>query len=391
MIGKLHVDDSKKTSLLQSIQKKLNFKEIAYLNTCNRVEFFVNCSDYICPGRLKELLSFFCYRDEDLDQFINSAVIYEGSDAVHHLLSVASSLESMVLGEREILAQVKKSFEFAKEAGTNGHVLNLVSKTTVHIAKKVFSTTKIATRPVSVVSLAWMEFQKKGISLNAPILLIGAGQTNSNFARFLKKAGYSNVSVANRTLSKAETICSSEEGWTAHELGNKSGWVKPYQAVVTCTGSDLPLISQDLFDQLASEDFKILIDIALPADTEEEVQKGLASKYVGMKHLQSIADSNMAFRAIELEACEAILSEGLLQINQQFKERELELAMKEIPKIIKEIKSTAMGEVFKNDLDELDDTSKEVLEKILQYMEKKYISVPMKMAREVLLSQATKN
>ncbi|MEO0405204.1 MAG: glutamyl-tRNA reductase, partial [Bacteroidota bacterium] len=375
----------------QTIQRKLQFEEIAYLNTCNRVEFFINCSDFICPGRLRELLSFFCYRDEDLDQLINSAVIYQGSEAVRHLLSVASSLESMVLGEREILAQVKKAFEFSQKAGTNGNMLNLVSKTTINIAKKVFTTTKIATRPVSVVSLAWMEFQKRNISVDEPVLLIGAGQTNGNFARFLKKAGYKNVTVTNRTLSKAEDICNSENSWKASDLKEKSKWVQPYNVIVTCTGSDLPLIDQALFNNLASSTFKLLIDVALPADTTDEVQANVGSNYVGMTHLQSIADGNMQFRAKELEACEAILTEGLQQINQQFKERELELAMKEIPKIIKEIKSTAMGEVFKNDLDDLDDASREVLEKILQYMEKKYISVPMKMAREVLLSHATKN
>ena len=110
-----------------------------------------------------------------------------------------------------------------------------------------------------------------------------------------------------------------------------------------------------------------------------------------MQELQAEATKNLEIRAQEIDACEAILNEAIVQFDEQVRQRKLEVAMREIPQTIKDIKDTAMGEVFAKELDQLDETSKEVLEKILGYMEKKYISVPMKLAKKVILENTRNN
>ena len=162
-------------------------------------------------------------------------------------------------------------------------------------------------------------------------------------------------------------------------------------AIFTCTGSEAPLIEPALFEQLAAAHFELLTDIALPADTHQDLIDTLGSKFIGMQELKAQADVNIAQRGEELEACLNIIQEGLHQVNQEIQQRRLEIAMREIPQTIKDIRSTAIGEVFAKDLENLDDNSKEVLEKILLYMEKKYISLPMKMARGVILENVTRN
>ena len=387
LIGKLHIEVSEQRDFLREVKARVRFKELALLSTCNRVEFILSCPQYICPGRLKELFSSYSFQDDELEQLLEHTIIYRGEEAIRHLMAVGSSLDSMVIGEREILAQLKTTFDTARDAGTSGQILNLLSKSIVNTCKKVFTETKIATKPVSVVSLGWFGFYKRAIPITDPILLIGSGQTNSNFSRFLKKSGYLNVTIVNRTIAKAKSLANQHETWTALGLDQLHSHRRKYSAIVTCTGANDPLLSKPLFDQLTDNSFQILIDMALPSDTSTEVIETIGNKFIGLDVIKKKAETNLNIRAQEIEACQNILDLGFEKIKQQFKEREVEIAMRDIPQLIKNIKATAIGEIFKKDLDQLDENSKEVLETILTYMEKKYISLPMKLAREVLLNQ----
>jgi len=110
-----------------------------------------------------------------------------------------------------------------------------------------------------------------------------------------------------------------------------------------------------------------------------------------MQVLQAEATKNLAFRSKEIAACDAILQASIQLFKDQLQQRKIELAMREIPQTIKDIRETAMGEVFAKELDLLDESSRKVLEKILGYMEKKYISVPMKLAKKVILENTKTN
>ncbi|MFN9799343.1 MAG: glutamyl-tRNA reductase, partial [Bacteroidota bacterium] len=136
---------------------------------------------------------------------------------------------------------------------------------------------------------------------------------------------------------------------------------------------------------------KLIIDLALPADIDAAVASSAEVHYVGMETIQSRASENISSREQALAECEPIITSGVREFERMFAEREVERAMRSIPEAIKEIRSTALGSVFARDLEQLDENSREVLEKIIAYMEKKYISVPMKMAREVLLDAVSRN
>ena len=135
----------------------------------------------------------------------------------------------------------------------------------------------------------------------------------------------------------------------------------------------------------------MVIDLAIPADIDAEIMNQFNVDYVDMKLIQTIASTNIQYREQALTDCEPIIDAGIREFERHFNERKIEMAMKSIPDAIKDIRSTAMGNVFAKDLEKLDDDSKELLEKIIGYMEKKYISIPMKMAREVLLDAVNKN
>lgn len=387
LIGKLHVDDENRNSVLNKVKEALEITELAYLSTCNRVEFILSTPSYFCKGRQNQLLDAFGIAGPDKATMLGGIVSYRGQAAFRHLLEVGASLDSMVIGEREIITQVRKAFDDAREGGLSGDFLRLVARKVIETSKKVYHETAIATKPVSVVSLAWHEFKSWGMKKDAPLLMIGSGQTNSNVARFLKKAGYTNVMVANRTFSKAVDLATFGD-WDACDLTTIPN--RGYQAIITCTASQQPILTSSMIESLTAKNVSV-IDLALPADTELAVIENPNVRYIGMGELQDRANKNLEIRAAELDSCQRIVEEAIAEFEQLVRERDIEIAMRDIPNMIKTIRETAMGEVFAKELDQLDDASKEVLHKIIGYMEKKYISVPMKLAKQVILEKKSKN
>jgi glutamyl-tRNA reductase len=388
LIGKLHIDEEKRPEVLRELVSKLGLKELVYLSTCNRVEFIISDESYFCKGREHQLLEHLGVSGKNKAEILARFKATRGELAVRHLFEVGASLDSMVLGEREIITQVRKSFEDAQQWGTGGDLMRLINKKVVETAKRIYTETAIATRPVSVVSLAWNRFKQKGFALDTPILLIGAGQTNGNFARFLAKTGYTNVTIANRTLERAIELAT-PNNWKAVQLFHIPARHN-FSVVVTCTGSEDPIVTKDFLSGVVAKNL-FLIDMAVPADVAENVQRMSGVEYLGMPHLQKEAETNLAVRKGEIARCTVIIDEAMNEFRKVLRQREIELAMREIPELIKSIKTTAMGEVFAKELDQLDEQSLALLEKIIGYMEKKYISVPMKLAREVMLEKAGRN
>jgi glutamyl-tRNA reductase len=162
-----------------------------------------------------------------------------------------------------------------------------------------------------------------------------------------------------------------------------------FDVIIACTGADAHIISPVLYKQLLQGETsrKVVIDIALPQDLHPQIVVDYPVTHISVDVLQKISNENLKERSKEIQHVEEIIAACLFEFQHINKLRTVEIAMREVPIKVKEIKATAMNEVFKNDLDLLDQHSKEVLEKIIGYMEKKYMSMPMIMAKEILLKQ----
>jgi glutamyl-tRNA reductase len=130
---------------------------------------------------------------------------------------------------------------------------------------------------------------------------------------------------------------------------------------------------------------KVIVDLAIPSDIEQEVIRKNNINYIGIESLKEEARKNLEQRQKELEVCKRLIQDRMSEFEHLLRERKVELAMKEIPQVVKGIRERALTQVFNKELDALDPKSREVLEKMMDYMEKKYISVPMKMAKEIML------
>ena len=142
-----------------------------------------------------------------------------------------------------------------------------------------------------------------------------------------------------------------------------------------------------LYEQLLQKEStrKIVIDLAIPQDLHPDIIDKYPVNYISVDVLQKESNQNLKERSKEVQHVEEILAEALFSFDYLVKERSVELAMREVPKQVKQIKTTAINEVFKQEIESMDEHSKEVLEKVLGYMEKKYISGPMKLAKDILI------
>ena len=392
-LGKFFIEKELRTTRLSFLKESASLDEFFYLATCNRIEFIFT-SEQKCDSYF---LKFFFQKfnagwtKNEVDFAVENAVVYEADAALHHLFSVASSMDSMVVGEREIITQVRKAYDECHAAGLTGDFLRLLINSTITTAKQIFTRTKIASHPVSIVSLAYRRLRDLHAKLDSKIIMIGAGETNSNLSKYLVKHGFRIFSIFNRTISNAEklagTLKSEGADATAYSLNDLHSFKSGFDILIACTNAAEPVVTDEIFTSLLHKDRsrKIIIDLGLPADIDRCILEKNPVHLIDVNTLKVEAEKNLAERHGELKAAEIIIGENILAFHQLHRLRKLEHAMKEVPEKIREIKSKAIHDVFAKEISMLDENSKDVLGKVLDYMEKKYISVPMVMAKDIIL------
>ncbi|MFC2176110.1 glutamyl-tRNA reductase [Bacteroidota bacterium] len=386
-IGKLHISDDDIASRLQHLKDTLQLQELLYLSTCNRVEFLMVTEKVVDENFKKEFFEAFNpqWNQKDVEWATSHSRTFENERSLRHLFYVASSIDSLVVGEREIITQVRASYEICNKIGITGDRLRLLTRFAIETAKLVYTKTQIAQNPVSVVSLAYRKLQEN--KWNKPrVLIIGAGQTNQNMVQYLKKGEYGKVSVYNRTHENAQELANllNGDGYPLSELTNHQGG---FDILISCTGASQTIISNRVYRQLVKEDSskKTIIDLAIPSDLEQEVIRKNNVNYIGIESLKEQARKNLEARQQELDLCKRLIDDKINEFEHILRERRIELSMAEIPKVVKDIRDRATNQVFSKNLSEMDPKTRETLEEILDYMEKKYISVPMKLAKEIML------
>jgi len=326
---------------------------------------------------------------EFMERFLDNVTVYENEEAFNHLLRTSCSLESLVVGEKEILPQIRKAYENCRDAGFTGDYMRMIMDRVVKTAKEVYTHTNISKNPVSVVSLAYRKLKELNVAPNPRVLIIGAGETNLNLAKYLSKHKFSNFSVFNRTLSKAESLAEELNG-KAYPLSALENFTEGFDVIITCTGSTEPIINEALYAKLLNGDKakKVIVDLAIPNDVAPAVIHNNPVYYIEVESLKEVARKNIQERYNELVHAEDIISANITEFLMVLKQRRIELAMQEVPRKIKEIKNTALNGVFADEISQMDEASREVLERVMNYMEKKCISVPMVMAKEILVKQS---
>ena len=389
LIGKLHLSLEEQTTVLPELKTRFELDELMFLSTCNRIELLYTGDNKPDTNFISDLVKRIRpnLNAEETSALANGAEVYEAEEGVLHLLKVASSLESLVIGEREIITQVRKAYEFSRQLGLTGDFIRLLIKQTIETAKAIYTHTDIAKNPVSVASLAYRELRNLGIKNNARIVFVGSGETNTVLANYFQKHEFANFTVFNRTLSHAQELAKVLNG-NAFGLSELKNYRGGFDVLIVCTGSSEAIIEKDIYAQLLNGEItkKVIIDLSLPANVSEEVAKNKQVHYIDINSIRAQAEANVQLRKNEIEKCEEIISGKAEEFTSLLDERRVELAFGNVPKQVRAIKDLAMNEVFAKEINLLDANSKDLLDKVLSYMEKKYNAVAIKTAKEVLLS-----
>lgn len=365
---------------LTLLRDKYGMSELMYLATCNRVLFFFTGKPHVDALFIKDFFQSVNpnLAQRDSDYISNNVQFLDNSAAIHHLYEIAASVDSMVVGEREIFRQLREAYEECRTYGLIGDNIRIAMRTVVEVAKEVYAKTRIGEKSISVVSLAFRKLQENRVPKSARFVLVGAGKTNQLFAKFMLKNGYTNAVVFNRTIKKAEAI--SNELYGEAYLLSKLGDIRPdFDVMVVCTGAVEPIITQDLYKKIIGEDGRqrIVIDLSLPNNVSRDVVENFDLEYIDLEKLRLLAKENMAFRMVEVEKARKLITKRVEEFKMRFRQRQIERAMSDIPTQIKAIKSHAVNQVFKNELDKLDPEARELVDRMMLYMEKRCIGIPM--------------
>ena len=392
-IGDFVIQDDR-TSLKEKLERiKLQFglKELMYLSTCNRVTYVMSSPKKMNKSFVRQFFSFINpnLSSEELRKRAATEVrTYEGITAIQHIFEVAASIDSLVVGEREILRQLREAFDQCQKWKLTGDDIRLLMRFVVNGAKEVYAKTRIGEKPISVVSLAIQKLSAAKRPRRSRILLVGAGQTNTLVSKFLAKQGYNHIYVFNRTLEKAQKLADRFSHGKALELDQLEHHKEGFDIMIVCTGATSPIVTPELYNKLlvGEDNYKIVIDLSVPNNVDYRIAEEHKVNYIEIEDLRTLADQNLAFREREVSSAKKLLMKHIEDYKGHYEQRQMEVALREIPTKMKEVKHRAF-DVFKKDLAKLDDEALELVKQMMNYMEKKCISIPMTVAKKAIVGK----
>jgi len=259
---------------------------------------------------------------------------------------------------------------------------------TIETAKKVYTDTKIAEKPVSVMSLACRKLQEWRVSSNSRVVMIGAGQTADVLVKYLSKHGFNKFTVFNRTLKHAHELAAKYSSIEAHSLKDLENYTGGFDIIITCVQSAKPIINKELFEKLRMDDtnVKTIVDLGLPFNVDKEVSQLKNVQAVSTADIEAVAKENLEGRKSEMSAADTIIAIAIEEYYKDIQGRKIEIAMSVVPQQVHKLREQALTSIFSKEIEALSPDSKEVLEKVIDYLEKKYISIPMQLAKEILLN-----
>ncbi len=308
---KLFFPETRLSEALQSLRNRYSFEEGLILSTCNRVE--VVADGLQVEEGIERAREFLCdFHQLDPLRIQSHLYTYKQSDVVRHLFRVASSLDSMVLGEPQILGQVKNAFHAAQAAGTVGRTLSGLLNRAFSVAKRVRNETGIASSAVSI-SYAAVELARKIFNdlAGKTVLILGAGKMSELAAKHLASGGVSTVLVWNRTYQRAEELAGVFHG-EAIRPEDLFRHIERADIIISSTGSPTFILNRadgERIIHLRKNRPVFVIDIAVPRDVDPEINKVSNIFLYDIDDLRNVVDANLKQRQREAIYAEEIIKE----------------------------------------------------------------------------------
>lgn len=366
-----------KNSIRQGLENLADYdglNEAVILSTCNRTEIYAAYAEN-CEESVKNFLN-------DLIGGIDAEKFFykkNGADCVKHLFEVAASLDSQILGEGQILSQVKEAYSIAKNSDATGTILNTLFHKAITVGKIVRTETKIAYNSVSISSAAVDLAEKKLNGLeNKKVLIFGAGKMAHLTAQHLISHGIKKIFVANRHLERAEEMAK-KIGGEPVAWENALNKADDVDIIITSTGAPHYVIkiwpTQQLMSRRNGREI-FFIDIAVPRDVDPEVGKINGVTLYNIDDLENVVENNFKFRREEAKAAEKIVEEFVAATMERFKYLKFQPLMADLSKRAEKIREREVKRVsgkFSN----FDDDDKKIIDQMTKMIVRKLLRLPM--------------
>jgi len=383
---RLSFSNEQAREFLTKLRSKPGVSAVVLLSTCNRTEFYMFFTNEIARTAVIEVL---CRRAGlEFSELKRYLYVYTENDCVRHLFRVAAGLDSMVLGETQILGQVKDAYQLALEAGTTGSYFNALFQQALAVGKRVRTETGIDKNPVSV-SYAAVELAKQNLGSieGRNVLVVGAGKMSELTVKHLVANGVTGVIVSNRSFERAEELAS-RFGGRAVRFDELYRWMERADIVISCTGASHHVIhAREMAAVMAKRrGAKIfMIDIAVPRDVEPAVATLPGIVLFDIDALQGVVDGNLAERQKMAAEAERIIEEEV----EGFRRRQAEQAV--IPTVValkklgEEIKQKELRRAF-NRLGDLSDYERRVIMSLANSIANQLLHEPVRRLKDLALT-----
>jgi glutamyl-tRNA reductase len=389
---------------LKDIYSLPSVKSCILIQTCNRMEIFISAEnvseahhdilDYIMGETISKFKKHFknggseMPREKILEHMISASKKFHDvieveyhTNALLHLLRLGSGLESMIIGEDQILGQIRESFNMSRELGTIGPQLETIFTKTINVGKRARTETKINKGAVSIGSAA-IDLAKKVLMdlSDKKVLIIGAGDMGKLISKSLSELKVKEIVVANRTFETGESLAKELMG-RAVRFKDIGAELKDADLVITATGSSKPIIGPQMIGEPQRK--LVLIDVANPRDVDPAVGKIEGVELLNIDSLRSVADENLKQRLKEVYAVEEIIEEEINLLEKKLYHVDVETVSQAVFKHAEDVRIREVERAIRMLGNGIGEKEKEVIETLTKVIVKKTMSPIVKQIRRV--------
>jgi glutamyl-tRNA reductase len=370
---------------LDNLRERFPRSEAVLLSTCNRVEIYTAAEDPEASPSHEQVARFMAdFHGLPIYEIFDDLLERTGEDAVRHLFMVAASLDSMVVGEPQILAQVKQAYEYAKDRQSAGPLTHGIFQAAVRVARRVTSETTLHQRRVSIPSVAVGDFAAQIFERfdDKNVLVVGAGEMAEETLRYLQNAGAHQVTVANRSYERACELAARWQG-RAVRFEQLPDELSRADLVISTTGAGEPVVTLDAFKAIEPARFQrplFILDLAIPRDFEPAIGDRLGVYLYSIDDLQSACQKNREDRDRELPRAIHIVEQETGRFMADLHHRTTGPIIKRLREGWQQPKEDELRRLF-NKLSTLDDRQRAEIEQAFERLINKLLHPPLESLR----------
>lgn len=382
---KLAFDSAQAGRALDRLRSQFPLTEAVLLSTCNRVEIYTAAEDPLSGPTHEDVARFVAdFHGVPLYEVFDDLFERTGDDAVRHLFTVAASLDSMVVGEPQILAQVKQAYELANQCNSTGPLTHSIFQAAVRVARRVQTETQLHQKRVSIPSVAVADFASQIFERfdDKQVLVIGAGEMAEETLRYLQDEGAHHVTVINRNYDRARELAERWQGraklW--EQLGES---LTEADLVISTTGASEPVVKLADFRRIEPQRYQrplFVLDLAIPRDFESAIGDCLGVYLYSIDDLQAACQRNRAERDAELPSALHIVEQETARFMADLHHRATAPIIRRLKEGWQQPKEDELRRLF-NKLADLDERDREEIRQSFDRLINKLLHPPLESLR----------